>query len=387
MSVERLLLENQFSIADDVDLGTFDDIVSAHADNRTFFRIGMIRRDVARTGKILPLGMLITYEKYDGLPRDVSFTCTYGHRELALRRIGKEFHYRTRENAVDQDTDMKRLIAQWIEDHKKPSGNFKKLDYQFGPEQSLLFPLSLIAHNVTDAKRFPMPILSPMVFPPLTWVAPIRTKPRRTYDELRRVFSSEGTHTPYLIRKILDTESQAKRFKRIIHMIGKDSGLFDRVEINRYGPENTSPFEIRIVLDDKPFNLTNVGYGVSQALPVVVEMLWREVGSWFAIQQPEVHLHPRAQAALGDLIFVMSTSRKQKFLIETHSDFMIDRYRTRLRGVRNNGPDSQLLFFERKNRFNTVTPLEIGLNGELPLKQPQGYRRFFIREQMDLLGL
>jgi len=384
MSEERLLIESQF-LANDVDLGTFDDIVSAHTEDSSYFRIGMIRWDAEAK---MPLAMLVTYEKHEGLPRDISFTCSYGTKEIALKRVGNDFHFRTRDPAISTDTDIYRLFASWIEEHRRPDGNFKKLDFPFSPEQSLLFPLSLVAQNTSWSKDTTrLRLLTPMVFPSLAWVAPIRTKPRRTYDELRRGFSSEGTHTPYLIRKILDSESQAKRFKKILYEVGRDSGLFERVDIHRFGKDITSPFELHIILGEKAFNIVNVGYGVSQALPVVVEILWRDPASWFSIQQPEVHLHPRAQAALGDLIFTMGTSEKKKFLVETHSDFMIDRYRSNQRHHTGKKPTSQVLFFERKKGINSVTPLPISEHGELPAKQPRSYRKFFIKEQMELLGL
>jgi predicted ATPase len=140
------------------------------------------------------------------------------------------------------------------------------------------------------------------------------------------------------------------------------------------------------VLDGTPLNLINVGYGVSQSLPVFVEIVSRPKGSWFAIQQPEVHLHPRAQAALGDAIFDMAVTDVKRFLIETHSDFTIDRFRLNYRR-KTRKPSSQILFFERQNKQNTVTPLAISAKGELPVDQPDGYRKFFIKEQMDLLGL
>lgn len=387
MSEERLLIESQF-LADDVDLGTFDDIVSAHSEDSTYFRIGMIRWDTRANGR-MPMAMLVTYEKHEGLPRDVIFTCTFESKEVVLRRVGKDFHYRTRDKAISINGDILSLFADWINEHRRPNGEFKKLDFPFSPEQSLLFPLSLVAQNSSWSRETSrLQLLTPMVFPPTAWVAPIRTKPRRTYDELRRGFSSEGTHTPYLIRKILDSESQAKRFRRIIRDIGKGSGLFERVDIHRFGKDITSPFELRIVLGDKAFNIVNVGYGVSQALPVVVEILSRRPGSWFSIQQPEVHLHPRAQAALGELIFTMGTSEKKKFLIETHSDFMIDRYRAQFRRTKVKKPSSQVIFFDRKRgRLNTATPLTINERGELPMEQPRAYRNFFIKEQIDLLGI
>jgi predicted ATPase len=81
----------------------------------------------------------------------------------------------------------------------------------------------------------------------------------------------------------------------------------------------------------------------------------------------------------------------KRFVIETHSDFTIDRFRMNYRKRRvtrkEQPPQSQVLFFERSNAQNTVTPLPIGAHGELPPDQPKGYRDFFIKEEMHLLDV
>src|SRR5881396_1662040 len=75
------------------------------------------------------------------------------------------------------------------------------------------------------------------------------------------------------------------------------------------------------------FNLVDVGYGVSQALPILVDTLQRPAADEvFLLQQPEVHLHPRAQAELGSF-FVSQAGKKRRFVIETHSDYLVDRVR------------------------------------------------------------
>lgn len=384
---ERLLVANEFS-DDDVSLGTFKDIVSLHADDRRYFRIGMIRRDNPPNKTPMPMGVLVKYEEHEGLPRDTHFTCSFGTKELAVRRVGKEFHYRVRENAITPTTNMKQMFPRWIRDQDAPGGDFKRLDFDLEPQNSLLFPISVIAQNVKrSAGHFS--ILTPMIFQDLAWVAPIRTKPRRTYDELRRSFSSEGSHTPFLIRKILDSRPDAKRFLDIISKVGKDSSLFESINVKPLGDSEdvTAPFEVQIVLDQKPFNVMNVGYGVSQSLPVMVEILWRRFGTWFAIQQPEVHLHPKAQAALGSLVFTMALTEKKNFVIETHSDFMIDRFRSHFKRTRGPKPESQVVFFERRNRQNTAASLVIGDSGELPASQPKSYRDFFLKETIRVLDL
>jgi AAA domain, putative AbiEii toxin, Type IV TA system len=124
-----------------------------------------------------------------------------------------------------------------------------------------------------------------------------------------------------------------------------------------------------VSLDDKALKLTCVGYGVSQALPVV-ELLERPPGAWFAIQQPEVHLHPRAEAAVGDMFFRMAATENKRLLVETHSDFTIDRFRMNYRKAKGRKPESQILFFERRDKHNTVTSVPIDGSGELPEDQP-----------------
>lgn len=136
----------------------------------------------------------------------------------------------------------------------------------------------------------------------LTWLAPIRTKPRRAYEGFKTDFTPEGDHTPYIIRKHFSSKDKAYKLVDLLNSFGESSGLFTKVVPHTFGKDPAAPFEIQIDLNGSRLNIRNVGYGVSQVLPVIIEMLNRPEGHSFAIQQPEVHLHPRAQAALGELI-------------------------------------------------------------------------------------
>jgi predicted ATPase len=190
---------------------------------------------------------------------------------------------------------------------------------------------------------------------------------------------------------MLGSATEAAKFRKFIDKIGNASGLFEKIDIRYFGQENSGPFEVDAYLDGAALGLNWVGYGVSQSLPILVEILFRDRGSWFSIQQPEVHLHPRAQASLGDAFFEMAMIDRKTFLIETHSDFMIDRFRMNYRKKRSAKdrskiPVSQVLFFERREKRNTVTPIPISNHGELSADQPDSYRDFFIREEMRLIG-
>lgn len=69
-------------------------------------------------------------------------------------------------------------------------------------------------------------------------------------------------------------------------------------------------------------NIADVGFGVSQTLPVLVALLAAESGQLVFIEQPELHLHPRAQVALAALL-VEAAKRGVRVIAETHSSLLI----------------------------------------------------------------
>ncbi len=79
----------------------------------------------------------------------------------------------------------------------------------------------------------------------------------------------------------------------------------------------------------KYYDLTNVGVGVSQVLPIVVMSLIAESSSLLIFEQPELHLHPKVQARLADFFLSIALSGKQ-CILETHSEYLIERFRRRI---------------------------------------------------------
>ena len=182
------------------------------------------------------------------------------------------------------------------------------------------------------------------------------------------------------------TDSREK-VKTLIQTFGLDSGLFDSIKIKKYGRDLSSPFEIDIVLNSSDFKITNVGYGVSQVLPIIVDILARVENTVFAIQQPEIHLHPKAQAALGDFIYNSNLNENKNFFIETHSEYLIDRFRFNVHKNKEKDSNSQVLFFERTANGNTVHIIEIEDTGRYSENQPSSFTDFFINEDINLLEI
>ncbi len=217
--------------------------------------------------------------------------------------------------------------------------------------------------------------------------APVRSKPRRTYDPARPTRDPEGDYVPmYLSDLYFQDRRKWETLKGALEKFGQDAGLFDEILIRAFGKKATEPFQVQIrkfsnnKLKGPSRNLIDVGYGVSQVLPVITELLRQDAPTMFLLQQPEVHLHPSAQAALGSLFCQVARPDRQ-LVVETHSDHLLDRVRMDVRdGEGNLKPeDVSILFFEPHDLSVCIHSLKLDEEGNV-LNAPPSYRRFFMEE-------
>ncbi len=117
--------------------------------------------------------------------------------------------------------------------------------------------------------------------------------------------------------------------------------------------------------------ITDVGFGVSQVLPVVVECFYVPPRSTIVFEQPEIHLHPSVQASLADLFLDAlkmredGASRRLQILVESHSEHFLRRLQRRIAEGRIKSTDTALYFCERSGSESTITPLNIDSNGHI----------------------
>ena len=228
--------------------------------------------------------------------------------------------------------------------------------------------------------------------PELIPVAPLRSKPKRTYDPIRETASPEGEHVPMLMMRLDRTDTrQWKSLHDGLVEFGREAGLFSDIKVKRHGRQMSDPFQLQVkVRSGSHANLMDVGYGVSQSLPILVDVLERSArrdgrGCAFLLQQPEVHLHPRGQAELASLFVQAFRQSGNRFVVETHSDYIIDRVRISVRKGFLKPDDVSVLYFEPKGSGVTIHNMNLDEHGNL-LDAPRGYRDFFTKETDELLG-
>jgi len=219
-------------------------------------------------------------------------------------------------------------------------------------------------------------------------IAPIRTSPLRTYDPIGAAPNPEGSHVPMLLASLSRSSNQGEwaKLRSALKEFGIKSGLFEGIGIVDKGKKESDPFQVGVKTGGPTFNLIDVGYGVSQSLPILVDTLLRASPfQTFLLQQPEVHLHPKAQAELGSF-FARQADARRRFLIETHSDYLVDRIRMEVRRKVLTAEDVSLLYFERGKSGTTIHNLELDANGGI-INPPPGFRQFFLNEERELLGI
>ena len=89
-------------------------------------------------------------------------------------------------------------------------------------------------------------------------------------------------------------------------------------------------YEITAIITKVEASLVDVGFGVSQVLPVITMLLSAPEGSIVLLEQPELHLHPNAQAALADLMLYAAETRKLQLIVESHSEHVVRRLQRRI---------------------------------------------------------
>ena len=224
----------------------------------------------------------------------------------------------------------------------------------------------------------------------LYYIGPFRENPNRVYRDAEHQVGTVGTrgenvsvmlkndynHGKKMLSGISDWLYKAMGYRLGLKDIG--SGLYNIVVIKEDGTED---------------NLIDVGYGISQVLPIVTQIVKLKLGgrkdryvfsyndrmnSIFIIEQPELHLHPGAQAELANLFVeaINSPNCNQKILIETHSEHLLRRLQALIADKSTNITSEQVkIYYVDKNKNNEayVTEMKICENGQFESEWPSGF--------------
>jgi len=171
------------------------------------------------------------------------------------------------------------------------------------------------------------------LFRSVFYIGPLREFPKRIYIATGEAPQDVGLKGELSVDVLWVQARKKATRERLLGKVNKWMGEFGfalKVQLRRVGGNNYS-----VIFEDPntgiTVNLADVGFGASQVFPIVVEGFYARDRAMLLIEQPEIHLHPRAQAKLGDLLIDIALSGVGKtLLIETHSEHLLSRIRTRI---------------------------------------------------------
>lgn len=166
----------------------------------------------------------------------------------------------------------------------------------------------------------------------LRYLTPLRVYPQRNYtlDNESDNVGIGGEFTPHLLYEY--SNKKIKGFLPPENDVLSLTTSFDlfSVFINKwmmylnFGEYSLKKSFETLKLDISNYNISNVGFGISQVLPILVTGLIQNTHETLLLEQPEIHLHPKAQMCIADFLLSMAVS-KRRVIIETHSDHIINR--------------------------------------------------------------
>jgi hypothetical protein len=169
----------------------------------------------------------------------------------------------------------------------------------------------------------------------IAYLGPLREYPERSYmwtGPAPRDLGRKGERTALALIAEENAQDPPPNESEPVRLIDRVStwlkrlGLADELVLRR--ETSTRSYELVVVRGKQRANIVDVGFGVSQVLPVIVLAYLMPPGATIIMEQPELHLHPGAQAGLADLLAEVSRERQVQFLVETHSELLFRHMQT-----------------------------------------------------------
>ena len=254
----------------------------------------------------------------------------------------------------------------------------------------------ILSSGTTESEKFLRKFSSAFeeLFSHVYYLGPTRVHPKRLYHW-------EGTHPREIDlwgNKAVDALLSAR--VRQLKTSSKEDGVLIEERISKWlqnmelghsfslvpkGALDDNNYEIRIqkTPNSAEVTLADMGHGVSDLFPLLVHCCYVPEGSTLILEQPGIHLHPKAQADLADLLIEVVTERKLQVLIESHSEHLLNRLQRRVAEEKISADQTTLYFCRNKEGVSRIDRLKMDEFGNIE-NWPEN---FFGDEMGDLFAM
>jgi len=168
--------------------------------------------------------------------------------------------------------------------------------------------------------------------------------------------NGQSSNSPTMFRFALE--------QQISELFG-ELGLLHEFRVEQIGDNPLYQVKVKQSETGPEALITDVGFGVSQILPVLVLCFYAPKGSTIILEQPEIHLHPAAQSALGDVLIAARKRRNVQIIVESHSEHLLRRLQRRIPEEDLPQSDLGVYFCENDGAESKLTTLEIDPYGNI----------------------
>jgi predicted ATPase len=214
------------------------------------------------------------------------------------------------------------------------------------------------------------------------FISSFRFQPERTYYQslLNRTVDKFGAG---YIDQILEWNDNQSEESLNLASILKDLEILYDIKPHRL---SGGRFEIKVKVKSRSKweSLADVGFGISQFLPLIVADLQLSNDSTLIMSQPEIHLHPSVQANLGDYLVKQVKEKKKNYIVETHSEYLLNRMRLLIVKGEIQPEDVAVYYFENSIKDGSIAHrIEFTKDGQI-LNAPKGFFETYMIDTMDI---
>ena len=350
-----------------VNLGSFDDVIHQHNSNLSL--------DLSVSWK-LPEKMNIERNSTDRLSLSTSIDKKNEHPDLA------NFCYMNRQ---------KRAIERTQQGHRF---EFPDVRYPNGipdPSVGSMTVDPFRCYGVVEPAGRPHERLEVFLtckvafenlFSQIRYLGPLREYPRRDYTWEESHPEDVGLHGEKMISALLSSRVQNRSTdEQIMKWLQKLELIYSYALNSTSNTEQNYEFLVKQYKGGPEVGLTDVGFGVSQVLPLLTLCYYADEGSILILEQPEAHLHPKVQSELADVLIDVVKNRNVQIILESHSEHLLLRLMRRIAEEGISADDTALYFCQINDGTSEIERLKVDEYGNIR-NWPQN---FFGDEMGDLV--
>lgn len=214
------------------------------------------------------------------------------------------------------------------------------------------------------------------------YLSSFRQPPSRNYYEQSKIdlkIQKEGGNYEH---QIISWENvRSKKFKELNQVIN-DLNLFEKIKSKRKG---SGLFEIRVKTNKSNIDasITDVGFGISQFIPIIVGDIQLENDSTLYVSQPETHLHPSIQANFGDFLVNRISHTQKNYVVETHSEYLLNRLRLAIVKGTLTVDDIKIYYLSNNGKETKVHDIQFLPDGQIK-GAPKDFFETYLIDVMDI---